>query len=1060
MSSWAPNNLTFQRILAWIVHRAVLTILLILGISLFFAWQLRNLSFQTSIYDLVIEDLPETVQYNNFKKIFGSDEIIRVVIKAKNIFDPATFRKIEHLSDSATQIKGVHRVISLPEIKKTVDISGKWTVAEFDRKLAPVDLFQRNLISPDQKTTVLTVILSDTADREQVIQAFVKLIGQSPRELTLYQIGMPLVSKAMVTLTEKDFMRLLPITIIIIALILMCLLRTLAFLLLPLTCVLTALIWTFGFMALIEIPLSMLTIIVPVFIVAVGTAYCLHIVSEYQFCSQRAQNSAAAVMETFNRMAFPSTLAVTTTIFGLGSLFLNRIAAIQEFALFACFGMLSFLIIAFTFFPAALTIFPIPPKNKDRAHTQARVLDRFLEWIVKLNLDHQKISLPLIGLLIVFCIIGFFLIRVETNPIGFFKEDLPVSRHFHDIYQHLSGSFPMNVTVTGPQEGFFETPEHLAMIAKFQAYLVTLPGVDKTVSVADYMKLVNYASNQYNPQNYAIPKEPFLVRMVLNNFRILLGEDILQRFMKNDFSQANILLFTHLTSSREFLQTRQKIFNHAKSQLSKDMIIDVTGFGVVISASSHLLTNGQVKSLALTIAIVFIIMFILFLSSKVALITIVPNLFPIIINFGIMGWLGIKLSMFTSLIASIAIGLAVDDTIHYMVRYNREFKKDLDDKRALRETLHHIGRPIIFTTITICAGFAVLTLSSFKPTAIFGFMMMITMLSALVGDLILLPSLLQHIELVTLWDLIRLKTGKDPRQGIPLFKGLSSTQTHYILIAGTLKTVQAGDVLFFKGDPSDSMYALISGTMDVIDHPLGCGPSEISSLQRRVAGLKTGDIVGEMGLLRSAQRSATVRAVEAVELLEINWRMIRRLQWLFPPTAHKFFYNLMGIICDRLDIATQRFTETCRIDEISGLCNQTGFLDILEREYDRAKRYGLPFSVGLMQADIEPPHSCASFDADYGIIRLLGQTISSQVRKCDLVGRLQELTYAILMPHLSSQQALDVINRLKTIIDTEGFEANDLRTKMKLNFVILETGQAKSAKDLLDQGLSLLAKER
>ncbi len=117
MSSWAPNNFPFHRILAWIVRRAVFTILLILGISGVFAWQLRNLSFQTSIYDLIIEDLPETVQYNDFKKIFGSDEIIRVVIKAKNIFDPATFRKIEHLSDTATQIKGVQRVISLPEIK-------------------------------------------------------------------------------------------------------------------------------------------------------------------------------------------------------------------------------------------------------------------------------------------------------------------------------------------------------------------------------------------------------------------------------------------------------------------------------------------------------------------------------------------------------------------------------------------------------------------------------------------------------------------------------------------------------------------------------------------------------------------------------------------------------------------------------------------------------------------------------------------------------------------------------------------------------------------------------
>jgi hypothetical protein len=197
----------------------------------------------------------------------------------------------------------------------------------------------------------------------------------------------------------------------------------------------------------------------------------------------------------------------------------------------------------------------------------------------------------------------------------------------------------------------------------------------------------------------------------------------------------------------------------------------------------------------------------------VGLIAIIPNIFPIIINFGIMGWLGIELSMVTSLIASIAIGLAVDDTIHYLTRYNREFRKDLDDERAIRDTLHHVGRPIIFTTITICVGFSVLFFSNFKPTAIFGVMMVITSLSALVGDLILLPSLIRHVELVTLWDLVRLKLGKEPRMGIPLFKELSRAQFHYILMAGSITKIDTDEILFRKGDSSNSMYTLISGTI-------------------------------------------------------------------------------------------------------------------------------------------------------------------------------------------------------------------------------------------------------
>ena len=459
------------------------------------------------------------------------------------------------------------------------------------------------------------------------------------------------------------------------------------------------------------------------------------------------------------------------------------------------------------------------------------------------------------------------------------------------------------------ESDYFEDPKHLADIARIQDFLVTFPGVDKTLSFADYLKLVNYVINQFEPKYYTLPDEPFEVRMVMNNYTTILGEDMLTRFINPDFSKTNILLLTHISSSQEFLNIRENTLAHVKQHFSKDLNWEVTGLGMVIAASSHQLTIGQIKSLSITMILVFGIMFILFLSSKVGMIAIIPNLFPIVINFGIMGWLGIELSMVTSLIASIAIGLAVDDTIHYLARYNHEFRKDLDDERALRATLHHIGRPITFTTITICVGFSVLFFSSFKPTAIFGVMMVITSASALIGDLIVLPSLIRHVELVTLWDLVRIKLGKEPRMGIPLFKGLSRTQVHYILMAGSLTKIDAGEVLFHKGDSSNSMYTIISGNMDVFDLVANGKSDETSDNRILINQLKSGDVLGEMGFFRSAPRSATVVATSPVELLNINWKMVKRLQWLYPPTAHRFFFNLMGIVCDRLENLTECFAE-------------------------------------------------------------------------------------------------------------------------------------------------------
>ncbi|MBW1865999.1 MAG: MMPL family transporter, partial [Deltaproteobacteria bacterium] len=733
LSRFSPHGLVERAI-----KHPVIAILIILLATAAFAWRIPTLTFKTSIYDLIIEDLPATSRYEEFKTIFGSDEIIRIVIKSEGIYEESTFKKIEALSDAAAKIEGVRRVISLPEIKKAIDFTGKWDLTHFSDVMKPVDLFKENLFSDDGKTTVLTLVLSNDADPDMVIAAVNQLIESSPQTLSLYQIGMPLVSQALAQLTQKDFFRLPPITFILIGVVLLCLYRKLFYVILPLLCVTFALVWNFGLMAIAGIPLSILTMIVPVFLIAVGTAYCLHIVTEYRNQVRTAENSKAAATATYDTITFPTILAALTTVVGLGSLLISRITAIQAFAISACLGIISFLIILLTLMPAVMSLLPMPEKKGRRNAVGFNVLDRIVDGIATINLNYQKVTFPVIGILVLFCIVGIFKIPVESNPVGYFKEDTEVSQNF---------------TMGSDTEEYFQQVENIVKIDTMQKYIDTLPGIDKTISFADYLKLVNYASNQFNPEYYRLPEEAWELRMLINSYKMMLGEDMLNRFMTPDFSQANILLLTHISSSREFLKAKKKILLHAENTFFKEIHWNVTGLGMVISESSHQITSGQVKSLSITMVIVFGIMFLLFLSSKVGLIAIVPNLFPIIINFGIMGWFGVELSMFTSLIASIAIGLAVDDTIHYLVRYNREFRKDLNDRRALKETLRHIGRPIIFTTLTISIGFSILAMSSFKPTAIFGTMMAITMFSALVGDLILLPSLLLHVELVTLWDL-------------------------------------------------------------------------------------------------------------------------------------------------------------------------------------------------------------------------------------------------------------------------------------------------------------------
>lgn len=755
------NILDSRKFLRFLLNHPYHVILFVALVTLVFAWHLPNLRFQTSIYDLAIQDLPETVRYQEFKKAFGTEEVIFVVLKGKNIFESETFKAVDQLSQNLSEIKGVRRTISLPGIKRAMDVTQKWDLADYENIVAPIHLFHKNLISSDRSTTVISLILQDIQVKDHVIASVEKVIQEQRKELTLYQIGMPLVSRALAEYTQKDFMSLPAIAFLIMACILFIVFRNIRAVLIPSGCVLVAIIWTFGLMAWTDTPLSMITMIVPIFVIAVGTAYCMYIFFEYLESITLSDFPKQAAYRCFSNVAFPTSLAVITTLIGLGSLLINRIEAIREFAVFSSFGILSMLTIMLILLPAVFAILPFP-KNRPTDILSLRVFfDRFLDMIIRIDLTRQKAVMIIISAITLFGVVGITKIEVETNPVEYFRKDTPISQHFHDIYRNMAGSFPINVVLDSKTSDFFENRKHLALIENLQRFLSSLEGVDKTISFVDYLKLVNYASNQYKPEYYVLPEEDFEIRMSMNSFKTMLGQDVFERFMKNDLSKVNILLRTHISGSRAFLDTKAKILRHLSKHLPEGLDVSVTGFGIVMSQSSQLLTLGQVKSLALTIALIFGVMLLLFLSPKVGLIAILPNCFPIIVNFGLMGWLGIKLSVATSLVASIAIGLSVDDIIHYLVRYNREFKKDSDKGRALRDTLRGMARPIILTSVIISSGFSILLFSHFEPTAVFGLMMVITMISAVVGPLIILPSCMLHVRLVTVWDLLKSVTTFD-----------------------------------------------------------------------------------------------------------------------------------------------------------------------------------------------------------------------------------------------------------------------------------------------------------
>ena len=281
----------------------------------------------------------------------------------------------------------------------------------------------------------------------------------------------------------------------------------------------------------------------------------------------------------------------------------------------------------------------------------------------------------------------------------------------------------------------------------------------------------------------------------------------------------------------------------------------------------------------------------LFLSVKVGLLSLLPNVLAILILFGVMGWAGITLNLGTSVIASIAIGIAVEDAIRYLARLSDETRATDDQDKAIARTIATVGKPIIYASTALGLGFMVFLFSNFVPIQTFGFLTALTVITALVNDLVLLPALLGTTRIITLWDLLYLKLGKDPHKTIGVFEGLRPSQAKIVALMGELRTVPNGQPIVRQGEAGNEMFVLIGGRAEV----------RADGQSRVLREVTRGVLFGEMGLIRHHKRMANVIATEDVEVLVVNERFLDRMQRRYPRIGAKIFLNIAKILADRLE---------------------------------------------------------------------------------------------------------------------------------------------------------------
>jgi hypothetical protein len=521
--------------------------------------------------------------------------------------------------------------------------------------------------------------------------------------------------------------------------------------------------------------------------------------------------------------------------------------------------------------------------------------------------------------------------------------------------------------------------------------------------------------------------------MLINSFETIIGRDTLAKFMDENFSKTNLLFFTNVSNSQNFIKIRDTILSQTRFIFPQDIKWEVTGFNIAVSKSNQVLASGLIKSLGIALGLIFLMVTFLFLSFKIGIIAICANIFPILMSLGIMGWLGIELSMATGLFASVAFGLAIDDTIHYLTRYNREYRIEMDNYDAMNKTLRQLGRPIIFTTLTISIGFSVLIFSSFKPTAYFGILMMITMSAALVSALFIVPTLVMKTNIISMVDIVQLRLGVAPQKGLKLFDGFSRMQVYFLLLSGKLKLFDSGAVIFRKGDLGDSMYAVISGELDVIS-PIEFRNYQAIAIDKWITTLKEGDIIGEDSFFKSKNRLATVVATKPGELLEITPAIIRKLQRFYPRTAANFYKNLSEILNQKLYATTDRLINETMVDDITGLYNLRGFSKILEKEIHRS-RPGLELlhlSVFRIKPDTDIPYS--DYEIKKHILVSIGDVICRNARKQDTIALINRETFLLLLTNIKADYAQETCCQIREIIETTTYGIDDYKIMVNVDY--------------------------
>jgi predicted RND superfamily exporter protein len=781
----------------FVYRRAWWILVLALAMTAGTATQLKHFYIDASLEGFFHQDDPVRVIYDEFREQYGRDTFILISLEPNTPIFEREF--LETLRDLHARLENevplVVEVTSLVNARITRGEGDELVVGELmedwpedDAALRAIEsqaranpFYQNNLISGDGKLTSIMVELEvysqlgeqgdaldgfadggdpgsededepvtylTGAEEAEVIGAVLAMLEEyRSDDLTIEVAGTPVLTGQFALMMQADMGRFTALALLIIVISLAMLFRRVGAVLVPLVTVICSVISTMSIMAGTGTPLTSPTQIIPTFLLAVGVGGSVHIMTIYYQGRRRGLTKEDGLAHALGHSGLAVIMTSLTTAGGLLSFVAAELLPISHFGVFAPIGVMVSLFYTLTMLPALVAISP----SRGRAQAEAKPLFFTQRLLIDAGVFSTRHSTPILVatfVLVVVSVYGASMIRVAHSPFDWFPEGDMVRRGMETMDTNMGGMGNIELIVdTGRVNGFHD-PAFLESADRLRDYIYTLDIRDvragKVQSLTDVLKETHRALNENRIEYYAIPEDPNLVSQELLLFENA-GSDDVEDLVDSTFQSGRITVRVPMNDAMAFPPFIQAVVEEAERVFGPEVSIRVSGIVHVIGATMTAVIQTMLRSYAMALAIITPLMVLLIGNVRVGLLAMIPNLTPILLTLGIMGWADIPLDTFTLLIGSVAMGLAVDDTIHFMHNFRRYFDEHANVEVAVRKTLETTGQALLFTSIVLALGFAIYTQAYLTNLFYFGLLTALTIVFAFLADIVLAPALLVKV---------------------------------------------------------------------------------------------------------------------------------------------------------------------------------------------------------------------------------------------------------------------------------------------------------------------------